>query len=120
MEPVVACKQNNHTGQRGIPTFDLNMGIPFQNPPQFAQFYGYPWPGYPGFGPGYNMYNSGQCMYPPGSFGPGPQNLQVAPSNNNGNRIGKSMFGLVRQLGFGVVSNMIFGVDVTGLFVGSG
>lgn len=101
--------------------FDPNMGIPFQMPPQFAQFQGYPYgPGYPGFGPGFNMHYGGHYAYPPGNYGPGPQNLQVATSNNNGSRVGKSMFGLVRQLGFGVVSNMIFGVDVVGLFAGSG
>ncbi|XP_057808024.1 protein VACUOLELESS GAMETOPHYTES-like [Salvia miltiorrhiza] len=119
LEPVVGFQQHDfNTGQRGIPTFDHNTGIPFQAPPHFPPFYGYPYgPGYPSYGPGFNMYyGGGPNMYPPGNFAPQQaQNLQVS-NNNNGNRVGKSMFGLVRQLGFGVISNMIFGVDVSGLF----
>lgn len=112
-------QQHDHgTGQRGIPMFDHNAGIPFQPPPQFAPFYGYPYG--PSYGPGLNMYHGGPYMYPPGNFAPQAQNLQVGASNNNndGSRVGKSMFGLVKRLGFGVVSNMIFGVDVSGLFTG--
>ncbi|KAH6806242.1 hypothetical protein C2S51_031073 [Perilla frutescens var. frutescens] len=115
MEPVVPFEQ---TGQRGIPAFD--QGIPFQQRPQFAPFYGYPCgPGYPNSGPGFNMYYGGPYMYPPGNYA--QQNFQVGASNNNeSSRVGRSMFGLVKRLGFGVISNMIFGVDVSPLFAGSG
>ncbi|XP_042055930.1 uncharacterized protein LOC121800424 [Salvia splendens] len=113
LEPVVGYQQYDRSiGQGGIPMFDHNIGIPFHAPPGFAPFYGYP-----SYDPRFNMYHGGQYMYPPANFG--PQNLQVGASNsnnNNGSRLGKSMFGLVKQLGFGVISNMIFGVDVSGLF----
>lgn len=121
LKPVVRYPQHEQTGQRGIPGFD--RGIPYQPPPQFALFYGYPFvpgypnvgPGYPNFGPGFNMYYNGPYMYPPGNFA--PQNFQVGASNNNGSStVGKSMFSLVRQLGFGVISNMVFGVDISPLF----
>lgn len=118
--PVVPCQQNAQTNQRGIPMFD--QGIPFQPPPQFAPYHGFPYgPGYPNFGPGpgFNMYHGGPYMYPQ-NFA--PQNYQVGASNNNNGtgRLGKSMFSLVGQLGFGVLSNMIFGVDISSLFAGWG
>ncbi|KAI3474131.1 hypothetical protein Pfo_028919 [Paulownia fortunei] len=110
--PVVPCPQNAQTNQRGIPTFD--QGIPFQPPPQFAPYYGFPnGPGYHPFGPGFNMYHN-QYMHPNNFM---PQN-QVGASNSGTGRLGKSMFSLVGQLGFGVLSNMIFGVDLSSLFSG--
>ncbi|KAL8039322.1 hypothetical protein ABFX02_10G028400 [Erythranthe guttata] len=136
--PVVSCQQKGagagpQTNQRGVvpPVFD--QGIPFRPPPQFAHYnYGFPYyyqgptpgymnhpPGYanhPGFNYGYN--NQYYNMYPNNAMPP-QNDHQVAGGSSNGNgtgRNGKSMFALVGQLGFGVISNMIFGVDVTSLF----
>ncbi|KAL8526852.1 hypothetical protein ACS0TY_015912 [Phlomoides rotata] len=122
LAPVVSCPQHEQTSQRGIPM--PGQHVPFHGPPQYAHYYGFNYYGlgYPnhgqGFGPGYNTYHhGGPYMYPQQNFV--PQNNQVGASNNNGktSRLGKSMFSLVGQLGFGVLSNMIFGVDVTS-FVG--
>ncbi|EYU41772.1 hypothetical protein ABFS82_10G027500 [Erythranthe guttata] len=104
LKPVVSWKQNGgpQTNQRGVlPVF--NQGIPYQPPPQFAPYYYYGYPGYanhPGFNHGYNYqyYNM-------------QQNHQVAASTAGNGR--KSMFAIVGQLGLGVISNMIFGVDLT-------
>ncbi|XP_073275319.1 protein VACUOLELESS GAMETOPHYTES-like [Primulina huaijiensis] len=116
--PIVPCpKQQSAAGtqQRGIPMFD--QGIPYHPPPQFASYFGY---GFPYYGqPGYNHFQPGYMMQPGYSHGMYmhstsflPQTHQVAASNG-GSRPGKSMFSLVGQLGFGVLSNMIFGVDLT-------
>ncbi|KAK4419026.1 putative nucleoredoxin 1-1 [Sesamum alatum] len=118
--PMVPCRQNERVSQeRGVPMFD--QGIPFQPPPQFGVPYGWPCgPGNNGYplGPsGFNMQQNYQYMYPNNVMA---QNQQVGGGSNIGTgRPRKSMFALVGQLGFGVLSNMIFGVDLS-LFSGAG
>ncbi|KAL0375253.1 UNVERIFIED_CONTAM: hypothetical protein Sradi_3441000 [Sesamum radiatum] len=114
--PVVPCTEKGQgSKERGVPMYD--QGIPFQPPPQFGGHYSYGWSGGPGngypFGP--NMQQNHQYAYPNNFM---PQNQQVGSSNNGTGRLGKSMFALVAQIGFGVVSNMIFGVDLSSLFSG--
>ncbi|XP_051130562.1 uncharacterized protein LOC127251050 [Andrographis paniculata] len=87
----------------------------------------------PNFGPGgngnfFNPYNNGDQMnyYYYNNYNynyPGFINYyQQVGGNGNGNgstgKKRKSMFALVGQLGFGVISNMVFGVDLTSLFTG--
>ncbi|XP_047949615.1 uncharacterized protein LOC125195519 [Salvia hispanica] len=101
-------------GQQGIPIFNQNMGIPFHAPPwRVAPFYGIPFHAQPqtfgGYGPRFNMYH-GPYAYPLW-----PHNSQVGANNShNWSRFGKTMFDLVTKLGMGVMSNMIFGVDIYG------
>ncbi|KAL0338274.1 UNVERIFIED_CONTAM: putative nucleoredoxin 1-1 [Sesamum angustifolium] len=114
--PIAPCAEKGQGSKtRGVPMYD--QGIPFQPPPQFAGPYSYGWPGGPGngypFGP--NMQQNHQYTYPNNFM---PQNQQVGSSNNGTGRLRKSMFALVAQIGFGVVSNMIFGVDLSSLFSG--
>ncbi|KZV25126.1 hypothetical protein F511_42982 [Dorcoceras hygrometricum] len=116
--PTVPCPQQDGAAgmkQRGIPMFD--HGIPYQPPPQFASYFGYGFPYY--VHPGY-QYQPGFMMQPAvyqhGIYNFGQQTHQVAGASG-GSRPRKSMFSLVGQLGFGVLSNMIFGVDLTSLFV---
>ncbi|PIN12978.1 hypothetical protein CDL12_14400 [Handroanthus impetiginosus] len=115
LKPVVKCSENNtQTNQRGIP---------FQPPPQFPHYYYYGFPygvpygptGYH-YGPGFNMYQN-QCM-PPNNFVPQNQVTAASGNSGSGSRWGKLMLSLVGQLGSGVLSNMIFGVDLSGLFAG--
>ncbi|KAL1555665.1 hypothetical protein AAHA92_11376 [Salvia divinorum] len=90
LKPVVWGQKHDRsgssTGQQGITIFNQNKGIPFHAQPGFAPRYGYH---------GGSVNNSN--------------------NNNGGSRLRKSMFGLVMKLGIGVISNMIFGVDVSGL-----
>lgn len=114
--PVVPCPENAQTCQRGVPAGFDPGNIPFQGPPQFGGYYGYPYGG-PGYYPGYNhqpCFGPGFNMYYPNNF----QNQAVGPSSNGTGKSGRSMFSLVGQLGLGVVSNMIFGVDLSSLFSG--
>ncbi|KAL3826034.1 hypothetical protein ACJIZ3_022063 [Penstemon smallii] len=116
--PTVACPKTGQTNQRGIPVFD--QGIPYQPPPQFAGgYYGHGFspygPGYP-YGPGFNNMYYNPYMYS-NNIMP-PQNGVAGGSNGNGSggqRV-KSMFSLVGQLGYGVFSNMVFGMDFSSLF----
>lgn len=99
--------QPEQIGKRGMPV--SHQGIMFQPPPQFAPFYGYP-----NYGPGFSTYYGGPYMYPPENFG--RQSLEVGSSNNEETGIKKSMFSLVREIGIGVISNMVFGGDVSPFF----
>ncbi|PIN12979.1 hypothetical protein CDL12_14401 [Handroanthus impetiginosus] len=117
LAPVVRCLQiNTRKNQRGIPMFD--QGIPFQPLRQFSHYsYGVPHgpTGY-NFGPGYDMEQNNQYMCPNNFV---PQNQAAATSGSNGSGpFRSSMFALVEQLGVGVVSNMIVGVDPSALIAG--
>ncbi|CAA2954387.1 uncharacterized protein LOC111390161 [Olea europaea var. sylvestris] len=109
--PSVKCPQsppqNAQSSQRGMPTFD--QGIPFQPPPQFGGHYAH---GFPyGYGPGYNGQMHGYPVYPNNFV----QQNQVG-GGGGGKRLGKMVFSLVGRLGSGVLSNMIFGVDLSSVF----
>ncbi|KAL8507843.1 hypothetical protein ACS0TY_018400 [Phlomoides rotata] len=110
LAPVIPCVQHEKISQRGLPLF--GQRIPFRPPPQYVSYYG---SGYPNFG----HYYCPNFGYHGGPYTT-PQNYHVGggSSNNETGQLGKSMFTLVGQLGFGVLSNMIFGVDVPSLFTG--
>ncbi|XP_022870942.1 uncharacterized protein LOC111390165 [Olea europaea var. sylvestris] len=119
--PIVQCPEkppkNAQTGQRGIPMFD--QGIPFRPPPQYSGYYahghGFPY----GHGPVPNMYYGqmyGHPVYPNNFVQQNQAAAGAAANSQGGKRLGQTVFSLVGQLGFGVLSNMIFGVDLTSVF----
>ncbi|OIT26592.1 hypothetical protein A4A49_33690 [Nicotiana attenuata] len=98
---MVQCEKKT-SSRRGNPTY-----VPPSVFPQPQHFGGYAY-GIPYWNP-----NSS-------SFCPSPSNMHhynaPQPQHQSSGKIGQMMFGLVKTLGVGVISNMIFGVDVSPLF----
>ncbi|KAG9138621.1 hypothetical protein Leryth_020488 [Lithospermum erythrorhizon] len=109
--------KTSQESHRGIPNF-----VPPHHHPQPPFGTGYMPP------PAYGYYPNGGFPYgfphpphPPGQFYhqewvAQPHPNHVAGGTSSGGGLGKKMFGLVGQLGMGVVSNALFGVDITSFF----
>nr|XP_009602754.1 uncharacterized protein LOC104097843 [Nicotiana tomentosiformis] len=100
---MVQCEKKT-SSDRGIPTYVPPSVFPQAQPQHFGGYaYGVPY---------WNPNSSP-------SF-PSPSNMHhynaPQPQYQSSGRIGQVMFGLVKTLGVGVISNMIFGVDVSPLF----